>query len=192
MAKQFIDSMPNKSLFGRLFGHSSKQETVQSRAEGGNADAQFSLGVHCASNKETADYPLAIEWYLKAAEQNHVLAQFNLGVMYANGQGVLPSEHEAEIWFDRAARQQDPGAQHYLGMSHYRASFKGTPRQVHESRIEAYKWFALAAALGYQNSDSTRDQIALKMSHEDLAEAALRIDKFLLSNRAKALAHKTA
>ena len=139
----------------------------------------------CASNKEAADFPHAIEWYLKAAEQNHILAQFNLGIMYANGQGVVPNESQAEIWFDRAARQQDPGAQHYLGMRRYRASFEGTAQQMHESRIEAYKWFALAATFGYQDSGLTRDTVASKMSRQDVAEATVRIDDFLLSTHAK-------
>lgn len=169
-----------------------QQETIQSRAEGGDAEAQFSMGVQSATHQPAANYPLAIEWYLKAAGQNHILAQFNLGIMYANGQGVPPNEHQAEIWFDRAARQQDPGAQHYLGLSHYRASFQGTPQQMHESRIEAYKWFTLAAALGYQNSEVTRDTIVSHMSHDDLAEAALRIDKFRLSTGGPAASEETS
>lgn len=178
--------MSAKSFLARLFHSSPRQETIQSRAESGNADAQFLAGLRCASNKEAADFTHAIEWYLKAAEQNHILAQFNLGIMYTNGQGVVPNEGQAEIWFDRAARQQDPGAQHYLGMRRYRASFEGTPQQMHESRIEAYKWFALAATLGYQDSDLTRNRVASKMSRQDVAEATVRIDDFLLSTRAKA------
>jgi TPR repeat protein len=178
--------MFTKSFLARLFKPSPRQETMQSRAESGNAEAQFFVGLRYASNKEVADFTRAIEWYLKAAEQNHILAQFNLGVMYSNGQGVLPNERQAEIWFDRAARQQDPGAQHYLGMSRYRASFQGTPQERHESRIEAYKWFALAAASGYQDSDLTRNRVASKMSRQDVTEAALRTDEFLLSARAKA------
>jgi TPR repeat protein len=29
-----------------------------------------------------------VSWYRKAAEQGHASAQFDLGVMYANGQGI--------------------------------------------------------------------------------------------------------
>jgi len=35
------------------------------------------------------DYKEAVKWYLKAAEQGYALAQFNLGNMYYNGDGVL-------------------------------------------------------------------------------------------------------
>ncbi len=180
--------MRAKSIFGRFFNPEPEQETLQSRADGGNADAQFQLGLRYASGQGAAqDYGNAIQWYGKAAEQNHVLAQFNLGVMYANGHGVLPDEHQAGLWFDRAARQQDAGAEYYLGVRHYRASFRGTPQEMHESSIEAYKWFVLAAALGYQNSEASRNTMGMRMSREDMAEAGLRVDKFLLSVGAKAL-----
>jgi uncharacterized protein len=32
------------------------------------------------------DYKKAIEWYEKSANQGNTKAQFNLGIMYANGQ----------------------------------------------------------------------------------------------------------
>ena len=36
----------------------------------------------------TQDYAAAMRWYRKAADQNLVDAQYNLGVMYDKGQGV--------------------------------------------------------------------------------------------------------
>jgi TPR repeat protein len=36
------------------------------------------------------DYKEAVNWYRKAAEQGDERAQYNLGVMYAIGQGVAP------------------------------------------------------------------------------------------------------
>jgi TPR repeat protein len=170
----------------RLFNSPPAQETIQSRAEDGNADSQFFAGLRCASGKQGADFEHAIEWYLKAANQNHRLAQFNLGVMYSIGQGVLPDERQAEIWFDRAARQQDPGAQYNLGMSRYRVSFQGAQPQRDEAMIEAYKWFSLAAGLGYRDSDVMRDTISLKMDRQGVAEGSRRASEFLCSARAKA------
>jgi len=175
-----------KSCLTRLFNSSPAQETNQSRAEGGNANAQFFVGLRYASGNQGADFAHAIEWYLKAANQNHILAQFNLGVMYSIGQGVLPNERQAEIWFYRAAHQQDPGAQYNLGMSRYRVSFKDAQRQRNEAIIEAYKWFSLAAGLGYKDSDLMRDTISLKMNRQDLAEGSRRVNEFLCCARAKA------
>ena len=45
------------------------------------------------------DYKKAVEWYLKAAEQDLAEAQLNLGVMYVLGQGVIEDNIEAYKWF---------------------------------------------------------------------------------------------
>ncbi|MAA55151.1 MAG: hypothetical protein CMK43_08315 [Porticoccaceae bacterium] len=37
----------------------------------------------------------AFKWYTKAAEQDYASAQYNLGLMYANGEGVLTSDIKA-------------------------------------------------------------------------------------------------
>lgn len=159
-------------------------ENTETEAECGSAEAQYYLALRCASGKGTAqNYGQAEKWYLKAAGQNHALAQFNLGMMYAHGQGVSRNEGQAEVWFGRSAQQGDAGAQHHLGLSHYRASIAGPPQNTPESRIEAYKWFVLAAAQGYRGSETARDTVALRMTHEDVVEAARRVDRFILATR---------
>ena len=62
---------------------------TRSLAEAGDAKAQFSLGFCFASEGSAPDYLQAAQWYQKAADQSHALAQFNLGVMYDRGQGIL-------------------------------------------------------------------------------------------------------
>ena len=119
-----------------------------------NAEVQFSQGLKFANGEGSAqDYVKAAEWYRKAADQNHSLAQFNLGIMHEAGQGVPRDDREAVVWFGKAARQGDAGAQFHLGQSHYRASQSGLPQDAAESRIEAYKWYHLAAAQGYKGSE---------------------------------------
>ncbi len=39
----------------------------------------------------TQDYQLAAHWYSAPAEQGYALAQYNLGWLYAKGQGVAPT-----------------------------------------------------------------------------------------------------
>jgi len=41
------------------------------------------------------DYKKAVTWYLKVAEQGHAAAQFNLGLMYAHGDGGPKDDKEA-------------------------------------------------------------------------------------------------
>ena len=39
----------------------------------------------------------AVEWYREAAEQGHAGAQFNLGVCYANGEGMSKDVGQAVV-----------------------------------------------------------------------------------------------
>ena len=53
---------------------------------------------------------------LQAAEQGNAKAQFYLGVMYANGQGVRQDEKQAEYWYRKAAEQGYAQEQFGLGV----------------------------------------------------------------------------
>ncbi len=46
-----------------------------------------------------------MRWYRKTAEQGHKDAQFNLGLMYGQGQGVAQDYIESYAWFNIAASQ---------------------------------------------------------------------------------------
>jgi TPR repeat protein len=56
----------------------------------------------------------AVEWFQKAADQGLVAAQFNLGIMYENGQGVEKDDERAVEWYQRAADQGHVKAQFNL------------------------------------------------------------------------------
>ena len=55
-----------------------------------------------------------IVWFLKAAEQGQAKAQFNLGVLYFNGQGVKQDFVNAKKWFEKAAKQGHAEATEFL------------------------------------------------------------------------------
>ena len=44
----------------------------------------------------------AVQWYRRAAEQGNDLAQHRLGVMFADGRGVLKDSVLAHMWFNIA------------------------------------------------------------------------------------------
>ena len=46
-----------------------------------------------------------------AAGQGHAAAQFNLGLLYANGRGVEQDNVQAHMWFNLAAAGSEPAAQ---------------------------------------------------------------------------------
>jgi tetratricopeptide (TPR) repeat protein len=62
----------------------------------------------------TLDDAEALKWYRKAAEQGHVSAQYNLGVMYGKGEGVTQDYAEALKWYRKAAEQGHAKAQNNL------------------------------------------------------------------------------
>ncbi|MFZ0826254.1 MAG: tetratricopeptide repeat protein [Verrucomicrobiia bacterium] len=165
---------------------------VPASADCVNAEMQFHLGLKFAGSGGTVpDYAQAAEWYRKAAEQNHSLAQFNLGMMYAHGQGVRRDAAQSRAWYGKAAQQGDAGAQFHLGNSCHQASFSQTPEKAAESRIEAYKWFRLAAAQGYQGSEMAHTILSLDMTRADISAgnqrvAAFKIGKPKIESKAKA------
>ena len=82
------------------------------RAEQGDADAQFRLGVmYDIGQGVPQDEAKAAAWYKKAAEQGDADAQLNLGLMYDNGRGVPQDEVRAVAWYRKAAEQGNENAQ---------------------------------------------------------------------------------
>src|SRR5438045_1882679 len=63
---------------------------LRSKAENGDAQSQYELGVAFGFGKlgVTNDYAEAVRWFRKAAEQENPAAQDNLGQCYAVGEGV--------------------------------------------------------------------------------------------------------
>ena len=88
------------------------------------------------------DYATAVRGFLVHAEQGDASAQFNLGLMYGNGRGVLKDEAEAVRWYRLAAEQGDAGAQFNLGLMY------GNGEGVLKNEAEAARWFRLAAEQG--------------------------------------------
>ena len=148
-------------------------------ATSGHAGAQFGLALLLAGGG--ADYAQAIEWYAKAADQNHRLAQFNLGLMYAHGQGVEKNDATAAMWIERAAQGGDAGAQFNLGERCGRYSSQGADATASDSRIESYKWFKLAAAQGYGQAMARCDAATMRMTHEEVSEGNRRVCGFVES-----------
>ncbi len=151
------------------------------KADGGDADAQFALGVKFSADQgPSQDLVQAARWYHKAADQNHALAQFNLSVMFATGQGVPQNDATALVWVRKAAEGGDAGAQFKLGSSCHRTSMNPIPAASAESRVEAYKWFHLAAAQGYRGSDAARERLTLTMSREEVDAGNERVAAFVV------------
>ena len=92
-------------------------------------------------------------------------AQFNLGLMYDNGQGVPQDYSEAVKWYRLAADQGDAYAQNNLGVMY--AKGQGVPQDY----VLAHMWFNLSAAQGNEDAVKNRDIVAGQMTPDQLAEA---------------------
>ena len=51
------------------------------------------------------DLQQAVYWYEKAANQGYANAQYNLGALYANGDGVAKDVNQARFGWNKAANQ---------------------------------------------------------------------------------------
>jgi len=172
-----MDKTPSESSSEDVESRAS--ETISVRAERGNADAQFNLGLKLASAGTEENFAQAANWYLKAADQNHALAQYNLGVMYSHAQGMPRDELQSAKWMRKAANLGDAGAQYAVGMSRQRLSLQEEAEAACESRIEAYKWLHLAARQGYLNSEAGCNSVAMGMTREGVTEGDCRAAAFV-------------
>jgi TPR repeat protein len=177
-----MDQLP---WYRRLFSSAPESglKATLAKAGQGDADAQFGLGLKYSTGAGAGvalDFAQAAEWYHKAAKQNHALAQFNLSVMFASGQGVPQNDSTALMWTRKAAEGGDAGAQFNLGARYHRASMDRLQMDCAESRIEAYKWFHLASAQGYKDSDAAGERVALGMTREEVADGNQRTAAFVV------------
>lgn len=64
--------------------------------------AQICLGFAYYEEKNFSE---SKKWFQKAAERGNSVAQYNLGALYFNGDGVAKNYEEAEKWFQKSAAQ---------------------------------------------------------------------------------------
>jgi TPR repeat protein len=154
----------------------------QPLAEAGDSDSQYGLGMMYGNGFGVSmDDALAIKWYGLAAEQGHSGAQCNLAVMQQNGWGVPVNEAEAVRLFTLAAEQDVAEAMIALGR-HFAMDFSDS-----YDPVQAYRWFSLAALMNDVDANAKRDEIADKLTVEQLAAGNEMIELWS-SDRADLLA----
>ena len=100
------------------------------------------------------DYETALQEFKPLAEQGNAQAQYNMGVMYFDGLGVLQDYLEASKWYHLSAEQGYLDAQSGLGMF-YEKGLHGS-----QDYLEALKWYRLAAAQGALKSGLAQRSLA--------------------------------
>ncbi len=89
------------------------------------------------------DYTIALNLWRPLAEQGTPIAQYNLGRLYAGGEGVTQDYAEALHWLRLSADRGYASAQYNLGLMY------GTGEGVPQDYEEALRWYRLAAEQGY-------------------------------------------
>ena len=140
----------------------------QPLAEAGHAAGQYGMGLLYANGFGVPlDDVQALSWYQLAAEQNHADAQCNIAIMYANGWGVPQNDAEAFKWYSLAADQGVTAAQ--IAVAKMYSGGYGAA----QDNVQALRWFGIASNLGDYNAASRRDELAARMSTDEIAEASL-------------------
>ncbi len=170
---------------------------VSSAAQLGVPEAQYALGTLYANGRGVPrDDAQAVKWLKAAAAQGYVPAQlvlgrmylagagvprdypeamrnfrsadtpeawYQMGLMYQQGLGAVASDAEAAVWWLKAAQRGSAEAQFAIGRLY-----------LNRDPVEAYSWFALAAAAGDKQSVAAMNSLAPRLTAQQLSEAKQR------------------
>ena len=150
---------------------------------------------------QKGDFATALIEWKTLAEQGHAKAQYNLGVMYDYGEGVVQDYKTAAKWYTLAAEQSHASAQHNLGVMYdngegvvqnYKTAVKwytlaaeqgnasaqyslgvmyGNGDGVIQDNIYAHMWWNISASNGDKSASKYREIIAKEMTSADISAA---------------------
>ena len=92
-------------------------------------------------------YIQALNTFYVLAKNGDAEAQYNVGMIYANGKGVKADLSEAMKWYEKAALQGHIEAQHALGLLNTHAG-----NYIFANPEDSVKWFRAAAEQGHASS----------------------------------------
>ena len=167
-------------------------------ARQGDPESQYGIGEILSSANMHKE---AFEWYIKAAEQGHASAQFEVGSMLGSGKGVKKNAKESFNWYEKSAKQGHVFAETMLGAyyehgvgvpQNYKLSYKwnksaaqkgnpgaqlnlgyiyGNGLGVQRDVIKAYAWTNLAATYGLETAIKNREKLLSSMSPKEIEQA---------------------
>lgn len=118
---------------------------------------------------DAGDYEKAAKLYNPLAKGGNAEAQYNLGMMYRAGRGVLRDAKEASKWYQLAAEQGHPLAQFNLGWMY--ASGRGVPQDY----VKSHMWLNIAIANAGSEARKEfivdRNSLAASMTAAQIAKA---------------------
>ena len=195
-------------------GHSSAKDTKKSGSPPVHEVPEIDASVQqdFTSGEEAIKHGNGVEaarFYLKAAEQGHATAQYRLGILYENGQGVAPDADRSVYWIRKAAERGEVQAQFSLAVMYdigrnisqdypqalywyVKAAERGNVQAQNnlgfmysegkgmtQDYVRAYKWFNIAGLRGYEEGRKNRDYVAKFLLPAQLSEAQQQTEEWL-------------
>ena len=105
-------------------------------------------------------------------------AQYKLGTMYSNGDGVERDPDQAFAWFQKAAHQGNTRAMYALAVSYYNGSVLGG--SVGTNVEKAWIYFTLATLRGDTQAAEEANRVAAELGKHGLSDAQYQLAVMLL------------
>jgi TPR repeat protein len=124
-------------------GAASDINALQTKAQAGDAEAQFQMGeAYRAGKGVAADLENAIMWYRRAAAQGHIRASEELGfALFAHG-----DRREAMPYIEKAAARGEARAFYLLGTAHFNGDYAARDWPLAYAQTERAAAAGLSAA----------------------------------------------
>ncbi|MBH68570.1 MAG: hypothetical protein CMM58_09485 [Rhodospirillaceae bacterium] len=143
-------------------------EKLTTKANKGDATAQYLLGLSKLRGEKTQNYEEALNWFKLAAIQKHREAQYNLAVLYEKGLGIEKNDIKALLWYHVAAENEHPKAQFNL------AVFFLNGRGTAPNQEEAVRWFTRASSQGIDEATQNLVLLSKLVDNTELKAKQLR------------------
>lgn len=145
-------------------------------AEIGDGRAQSFIGLMYSTGDGVIQSDVeAFKWLKLAADQGYAQAQGAVGERLAAGLGVKQNILLGFGWLRLAAYQGDARSQTFLG------TFYEQGAGVIQNDVIAHMWYNIGSANGEQVGAKARDEIAAKMTEEEIAKAQVMAQECMSS-----------
>ena len=116
-----------------------------------------------------------VQLFYEKAKNGDADAQYQLGLLYLEGQSTIQDFEEAAKWFELAAEKNHIQAQYQLGL------FYKTGFGVDIDPEKSYMWLNLAVAAGVEKAALPRDEIMRSLNSEQLKQAQKAAREWILN-----------
>jgi len=128
-------------------------DAVRSKAETGDASAEYELGRSILSARPTdSELASAMPWFRRSAEQGYAPAEYMYGGFFRDGRWENPKQ--LVYWWTKAAEQGNIHAQLWLGVFYEQGRYG-----IERDYFKAFKWLSMAAKQGQPDAQVTLGQM---------------------------------